>query len=247
MSQLASIPTVGRTLVSIGSLQLRLRTTAPTVDAVHNAAMAAEEVSSVELPLEPADSYLLQNNPAVLQVCCCSQMCWLHMLSNIQQAVATVAEQEAMPALKLVPTQQWVSNTADGEQFITFGNGKRVGIPLLVEALDFALANGVGEDEQIQLFGQYLFSGNPAEAMAADAATQPVDPVEAAAAIAAAAQPVVSVADAPEGLADNSILAQPDFSMRRSPPANYAFLLVFGVLVVGLAVAGILDAVNVLS
>lgn len=147
-----------------------------------------------------------------------------------------------MPALKLVPTQQWVSNTADGEQFITFGNGKRVGIPLLVEALDFAMANGVDEDEQIQLFGQYLFSGNP---MAGSAATQPVDPVEAAAAIAAAAHPVV--ADAPEGLADNSILAQPDFSMRRSPPANYAFLLVFGVLVVGLAVAGILDAVQVLS
>lgn len=153
-----------------------------------------------------------------------------------------------MPALKLVPTQQWVSNTADGEQFITFGNGKRVGIPLLVEALDFALVNGVDEDEQIQLFGQYLFSGNPGEAMGSqDAAAQPVDPVEAAAAIAAAAQPVVSVADAPEGLADNSILAQPDFSMRRSPPANYAFLVVFGVLVVGLAVAGILDAVQVLS
>lgn len=68
MSQLVSVPTVGRTLVSIGSLQLRLRTTAPTVDAVHNAAMAAEEAGPTEPPLEPADSYALQSNPAVVQV-----------------------------------------------------------------------------------------------------------------------------------------------------------------------------------
>ncbi len=232
-TQLASASTLGRT-VTIGSLQLRIRSTAPTVDAVHNAAMAAEHGPPPDPTHDPYpviesyDSYLAQTNPAVVQ------------------AVATVAEQDAMPALKLIPTQQWVSNTAGGEQFITFGNGKRVGISLLVEALDFALGNGVTEEEQIHLFGQYLFSGNP-EPLAPAVSLQPVDPQEAAAAIAAAAQPVVSVADAPEGLADNSILAQPDFSLRRNPPTNYAFLVVFGVLVIGLAVAGILDAVNVLG
>ena len=68
--------------MSIGSLQLRLRTTAPTVDAVHNAAMAAEEAAPGEAPLNPADSYSLQNNPAVLQVCFGSPLAlvWQHLI-----------------------------------------------------------------------------------------------------------------------------------------------------------------------
>jgi hypothetical protein len=71
-------------------------------------------------------------------------------------------------------------------------------------------------------------------------------PAPPAAVVASAAAPLPGV-ESIDGGQGQGVLAQPDFSDRKTPPRSYTFLLVFGVLVVGLAVAGILDACGVLD
>lgn len=45
---------------------------------------------------------------------------------------------------------------------------------------------------------------------------------------------------------DPRILARPDFSNQRLPARSYTFVLIFGVLTIGLAVVGFLDVFAVL-
>lgn len=194
------------------------------------------------------------------------------------QAVQYFAEQQgALPTLRRQVTQQWMSGqdayTHGGEHFVTFGNDRRVALPLLQEALDYAVTNATDERDQAELFAQCLLGGGVAllrrappvvaptassvptsmpTMYDANAPMQPLTPLAAAMSIAqaGAAPPgamAVTVASDHQQLGVNMVLAVPDFSARRRPPRSIWFPLVYGVLIVGLIVATILDATNLFA
>ncbi len=186
-------------------------------------------------------------------------------------------QQGALPTLRREPTQQWVSGPGayetGGEHFITFGNDRRVALSVLQEALEHAVTHASDERDQAELFAQCLFGGGvamlrkqptvgppaavPSPTMSAphdvNAPMQPLSPLTAAMSIAQAVQQTppgavgVTVASEYDQLGANMVLAVPDFSARRRPPRSIWFPLVYGVLILGLIVATILDAANVFT
>lgn len=182
-----------------------------------------------------------------------------------------------MPTLRREATQQWMSGPDayhhGGEHFVTFGNDRRVALPLLQEALNYAVQNATDEREQAELFAQCLLGGGVAMLQRVppvmqpvmqptsaptrmptiydtNAPMQPLTPLDAAMSIAQAGPAPASlpmVASSHKQLGNNMVLGVPDFSARRRPPRSIWFPLVYGVLIVGLIVATILDATGVFN
>lgn len=279
-----------RTVRTFGPLQFTVHQNIPTMDAMHNPAIAFDQSHT------PGGLRRVQGiapiDPAIDNVRCLGAACWQLQRCAVS-VVATItrhhppcaqavqhfaAQQGALPTLRRQATQQWMSGhdayAHGGEHFVTFGNDRRVALPLLQEALDYALKHATDEREQAELFAQCLLGGGVANLQRVppvakpsavpsaptrlptiydvNAPMQPLTPLAAAMSIAqAGAVPAgataVTVAGSHKQLGANMVLGVPDFSARRRPPRSFWFPLVYGTLILGLVVVTILNIANVFT